>query len=114
MGDETTEFASRYAVALKRLERFAASETRAGPARDRAADPVPVLRDALDAVEAVHGTSTQAVRDWPEKQRRVLAQVAALRDELDRAGASDEARRLAAALVTALEPAPGRRRRRVR
>ncbi|HSB19176.1 MAG TPA: hypothetical protein VLD85_04140 [Anaeromyxobacteraceae bacterium] len=114
MGDETTEFASRYAVALKRLERFAASEAPAGPVRARATDPVLALRDALEAVEAVHGTSTQAVRGWPEKQRRVLAQVAALRDELDRKGASGEARRLAAALVAALEPAAGRRRRRAR
>jgi len=110
MGDETKVFASRYADALKRLERFAASQKRAGPARARAANPVVPLRHALDAVEAVHGIPTQAVRDWPEKQQRVLAMVAALREELDRSGASDEARRRAAALVAALEPTAGRRK----
>jgi len=111
VGDETTEFASRYAVALRRLEQFAASGT---PAGARGGDPLVALRDALDAVEAVHGAATKALRDWPERQRRVLAQVAALRDELDRGGASGEARRLAATLVAAMEPSGKRRKRRAR
>ena len=105
MGDETTEFASRYAEALKVLEGFAGGGTRAGPAGARKTT-VAALLDALDAVEAVHGTATQAVRAWPEQRQRVLAQVAALRDALRQQGAGGEARRLAGALLGAVEPAP--------
>ena len=107
MGDETTEFASRYAEALKQLERLAGDGRPAGPAGARGTT-VAALLEALDAVEAVHATATQAVRDWPEQRERVLAQVAALRDALRREGIGGEARRLAGALVATVEPAAGR------
>lgn len=106
MGDETIEFASRFAHAVSRLTQLAAGETAAKPP-ERGPDLASVA-DALDAVEAVYGMGTQAVRSWPEQRRRVLARIATMREALDRTGVDDEVRRMARALVELIEPSPAR------
>jgi hypothetical protein len=99
VGDETSEFASRFSIAVSFLDRFAAQGD-PGRGEDRPAS----LRDALEAVEAVYATETGAVREWPEKRRRVLAQLARLRAVLGASGVGQEARQEARALVRAIEP----------
>lgn len=109
MGDETIEFASRFSSAVTLLARVGDGGRHPalrvlGDARLAAA-----VHDALDAVAAVYETGTDAVRRWPERRQRVLAQVAALRAALSRGGVDAEARRLARALVEAIEQASARR-----
>jgi hypothetical protein len=103
LGDDTIQFASRYSSAVSRLAALAGDGfdelSRAhGPDLGRR------VGDALDAVEAVHATGTKAVRDWPERSKRVLAQVAAMRERLRRAGVDAELRQLARGLVEAIDP----------
>lgn len=102
MGDETTEFASRFSSAVSFLDRVARRGARADPARGE--DLPAAVRDALDAVEAVYGTDTGAVREWPEQRRRVLAQLARVREVLGASGVGEEARREARALVRLVDP----------
>ena len=104
MGDETTQFASRFSEAVKLLASFAGDDALAEPPRRRGADLEAAVRRALDAVEAVYGTETRAVRDWPEQRRRVLAQLASLREALDRSGVGDEVRGLTRTLVHLVDP----------
>jgi hypothetical protein len=105
VGDETTEFASRFSSAVSFLDRFAGRGE--PPAAGRAEDREAVLA-ALHAVEAVYATDTGAVREWPERRRRVLAQLARMREALRASGAGEEMRRQARALVRLIDPAaPG-------
>lgn len=99
MGDETTQFASRFATAVELLsgiateEGAAAARERLGPGLDAA------VADALDAVAEVHGTGTDAVKDWAARRVAVLARVAELRTALGRGGVDATVRRGAEALV---------------
>ncbi len=108
MGDETIQFASRFASAVSRLAELAGGGADRKPLERQGRDLAPIVRDALDAVEAVYGTGTQAVRNWPEQRRRVLAQVASMREALDGAGVDARIRRMAGALVELIEPSSGR------
>jgi hypothetical protein len=106
VGDETTEFASRFSSAVRFLDRLATRGARADPGG--AKDLTAAVRDALEAVEAVYATDTGAVRQWPEQRRRVLAQLARMRESLLASGVGEEARREARALVRLIDPgAPG-------
>lgn len=107
MGDETTQFASRYAAALNLLGKLAGDGTHARLREELGADLAAETRGALDAVEAVFQSGTDALRRWPERRSRVLARVAALRAALDRSGVGDEARRLTSALLRAVEQESG-------
>ena len=101
MGDETRQFATRVSKAVDVLAQVAAADPQLlalGPARLGGA-----VRDALDAVAAVYGTGTDAVRDWPEQRKRVLAKIAALRDALARGGVDAQLRRLAGELGELLD-----------
>lgn len=106
MGDETIQFASRFSNAVSNLALLAGDDTHGKLMKLHGAKLTGVIRDALDAVAAVHETGTQAVRNWPEQRRRVLAQVAAMRAALDRSGVDEEVRRLARDLLGILEPKP--------
>jgi len=97
VGDETIEFASRFSNAVNRLALVA--EDGARGLKVQGAKLTATVREALDAVEAVYATGTNAVRNWPERRRLVLAQVAAMREALDRSGVDGEARRIARALI---------------
>ncbi len=108
MGEETIQFASRFSNAVSQLSLIGGDATtdalrkRLGRALDAA------VRDALEAVEAVYGTGTEAVRDWPEQRRRVLAELAKMRAALDRTGVDRELRRMARALVELIESGAAR------
>lgn len=106
MGDETILIASRFSNAVDELSLLARDDprTRQGPQGPALAASI---RGALDAVEAVYGAGTDAVRDWPEQRRRVLAQVAAMRKALDGPGVDGELRRLARTLVETIGPGSG-------
>lgn len=104
MGDETTQFASRFSDAVTFLAELAGDETRAAPASRHGADLPAAVRRALEAVEAVYATETGAVRDWPEQRRRVLAQLASLREALASSGVGEDVRRQARALVRLVDP----------
>jgi hypothetical protein len=92
MGDETTQFASRFGAAVDLLTRFASDEGFAALRKRHGRELTPVLVEALDAVAAVHETGTEAVRHWSERRVAVLAQVARARAALGRGGADAEAR----------------------
>jgi hypothetical protein len=102
LGDETILIASRYSRAIDLLSALAADD-RARLAGTHGARLGPALREALDAVEAVHASGTEAVRNWPEQGRRVVAQIAVLRAALDASGVGPEARRIARALLEEIE-----------
>ncbi len=104
MGDETIQFATRFSSALDELGQLAGDESHAKLLESRGGDLAPVVRSALDAVEAVYATGTQAVRNWPEQRRRVLAQLAVMREALDRSGVDERLRAMARALVEIIEP----------
>ena len=108
MGDQTMVIASRFSKAVDELQALAADEGRAGLAARHGPRLEVALRGALDAVAAVYEADTDGVRDWPERRRRVLGQLAAMRATLERGGGDDELRRMARALVQALEPASPR------
>ncbi len=101
MGDETRQFATRFSKAVDVLAQVAAADPRLstlGPARLR-----DTVRDALDAIGAVYGTGTDAVRDWPEHRKRVLSKLEELREALRRSGVDEPLRRLAAELGEILD-----------
>ncbi|BDG01359.1 hypothetical protein [Anaeromyxobacter oryzae] len=104
MGEETTQFASRFATAVSELEQLADDEGHAQLRHQHGAALRDVVRDALDAIAAVYETGTHAVRNWPEQRRHVLSQVAATRTALDRRGVDGEVRAMARALVELIEP----------
>jgi hypothetical protein len=109
MGDETEQFASRFSNALNDLALFAGDDVHAPIRKVQGAKLAAVVRDALDAVAAVFETGTKAVRDWPERRGRVLAQIAAMRETLGRSGVDDELRRMARDLIELVEPRSARR-----
>ena len=109
MGDETIQFASRFSSAVALLTQVAADGSHAALRKAHGAKLDAVVRDALDAVAAVYETGTEAVRNWPELRRRVLARIATTREALDRAGLDAETVRAARALVEAIESARTRR-----
>jgi hypothetical protein len=88
----------RFSDAMRLLAGIAGDGGHAQPAERRGADAA-ALRRALTAIEAVYGTETGAVRDWAEQRRRVMAQLACLREALDSSGVDDEVRRMARTLV---------------
>lgn len=102
MGDETTEFASRFSSAVRFLGELARRRGRAVPALP--GELKAAVRGALDAVEAVYATDTGAVRRWPEQRRRVLAAIAGVRAALEATGVGEDVRRGASALVGLLDP----------
>ncbi len=99
MGDETTQFASRFTVAVDLLARIATDDGHAAARRKLGPGLDAAVADALDAVAAVHETGTEAVKRWSERRSRVLAQVAELRTALARGGVDAAVRRKARALV---------------
>lgn len=102
MGEQTIEFASRFATAVDLLGRVATDEGHAAALRRFGARLVPSVADALAAVAEVHETGTDAVRQWSERRARVLAQVSALQEGLARRGLDPEVRRGAGVLVDLL------------
>jgi hypothetical protein len=107
LGDDTSQFASRYSTAVARIAALA-GDGYEELSRAHGPDLARRVADALDAIQAVHETGTRAVRDWPERSKRVVAQVAAMRERLRRAGVDAELRRLARALVEVIEPGANR------
>jgi hypothetical protein len=109
VGDETILIASRFSTAVGDLAALARDDPHAKVARPDRAKLATDVRGAIDAVAAVYETGTDAVRDWPERRRRVLAQLAAMRRVLARSGVDGELRRMAGALVELIEPGGTRR-----
>ena len=107
MGDETSQFANRFAAATKLLAEIA--QAHPAPGRRRGAGAAAGLSEALDAVEAVYESGTGALRNWAEQRSRVLAQVAALRRAVAAGGAGDELRGLARDLLHLIEARPAGR-----
>lgn len=107
MGDETTQFASRYSAAVALLERLAGDRTHAALRRELGDGLVAAVQGALDAVEALFASGDVALRKWPQRRTLALSRIAALRSALDRSGADDEARRRARALLEIVEPEDG-------
>jgi hypothetical protein len=109
VGNETTEFASRFSGAVAFLREVAGT----GPGKRAAAqgaDLAAAIRQALDAIEAVYATETGAVRDWPEQRRRVLARLAAVRAALDASAPAEDLRREVGSLVLLVDPGkPGQK-----
>ncbi len=103
MGEETSQFATRFSRAVTLLGSLAVDEGHEALRREHGPRLAGAVRDALDAVEAVYGTGTSAVRDWPERSRGVLARIAELRRAVERAGVDPGVRRLAGGLVEVIE-----------
>jgi hypothetical protein len=103
VGEETMQFASRFSNAVSLLALLGGEDGHADLVRAHGADLAARVSAAFDAVEAVYGTGTQAVRDWPERREKVLAHVGRMRKELRRSGLGPELRRLACALVELIE-----------
>ncbi len=103
MGEETQQFATRFSRAVALLGALAADEGHDELRREHGPRLARAVRDALDAVEAVYGTGTSAVRDWPERSRAVLSRIAELRRAVERAGIDVEVRRQAGGLVALIE-----------
>jgi hypothetical protein len=104
VGEETTEFASRFSSAVTFLREVAGQGARARVPAGRGADLASAVRHALEAVEAVYATETGAVRDWPEQRRRAIAQLAAVRAALEGHGVGEELRREVGTLVLLIDP----------
>jgi hypothetical protein len=103
MGEETTQFASRFTLAVDLLSGIASDEGYAAARRRHGAGLGPAVSNALDAVAALHESRTEAVKDWAERRARVLERIGELRAALARGGVDDAVRRQARALVKALE-----------
>lgn len=103
MGEETSQFATRFSRAVTLLGSLAADAGHEALRREHGPGLARAVRDALDAVEAVYGTGTSAVRDWPERSRAVLARIAEVRRAVEVAGVDPGARRLAGDLVELIE-----------
>jgi hypothetical protein len=109
VGEETMQFASRFSNAVSFLALIARDDSHAQLAKAHGPDLAPRVSAAFDAVQAVYETGTQAVRDWPEQRRRVLAQLGKIREALGRSGLDAEVRRMAGTLVELIEPRGSRR-----
>jgi phage baseplate assembly protein W len=103
MGEETTQFASRFALAVDLLGGIATAEGLDAARRKHGARLEAAVADALEAVAAVYQTRTEAVRNWSERRAQVLARVSAVRAALARGGLDAAVRREAAALAGAVE-----------
>lgn len=103
MGEETRQFATRFSRAVGLLAALASDEGHEALRREHGSRLARAVREALDAVEAVYGTGTSAVRDWPERSKAVLAAAADLRRAVDRAGVDLDVRRRAGALAAVIE-----------
>jgi hypothetical protein len=103
MGEETTQFASRFTLAVDLLSRIASDEGCAAARRRLGAGLGPAVSDALDAVAALHETRTEAVKDWAARRARVLERIGELRGALARGGVDGAVRCQARALVELLE-----------
>lgn len=99
MGEVTTQFASRFGAAVDLLSRLASDQGFEALRKRHGKGLEAVVRDALDAVAAVHETGTEAVKRWSERRAAVLAQLAVVRAAVDRGGVDAGARREARALV---------------
>jgi hypothetical protein len=101
MGEETTQFASRFTRAVELLGRIATEQGLAAARRSLGAGLDEAVADALDAVAALHEADTAAVKHWSERRAEVLAQVGELRAALHRGGV-EAVGRAAGALVELL------------
>jgi hypothetical protein len=99
MGEETTQFASRFAVAVDLLGRIATDDGFAALRKKHGARLDASVAEAIEAVAAVHETGTEAVKRWAEQRVAVLAQIARLRAAVERGGVDAETRREARTLV---------------
>ncbi len=108
MGEETRQFATRFTRAMGLLAALPPDDAYDQLRREHGSRLARAVREALDAVEAVYGTGTSAVRDWPERSRAVLGRIGELRAALERAGVDGEVRRLARALVELVEAGSAR------
>jgi hypothetical protein len=104
VGEETRQFATRFSTAVTLLAALARDDGHDALRREHGPRLARAVREALDAVEAVYGTGTSAVRDWPERSRAVLAASVDLRRALERAGVDADVRRRAGALVELIDP----------
>lgn len=104
MGEETRQFATRFSRAVALLAAVSSDDGHESLRREHGSRLARLVREALDAIEAVYGTGTSAVRDWPERSRMVLAAAGDLRRALERAGVDADVRRRAGALVELIEP----------
>ena len=104
MGEETRQFATRFTRAVSLLAALARDDGYEALRTEHGSRLARAVREALDAVEAVYGTGTSAVRDWPERSRAVLAAAAELRRATERAGIDADVRRRAGGLVEIIEP----------
>ncbi len=104
MGEETRQFATRFSRAVALLAALSSDDGHESLRREHGSRLPRMVREALDAVEAVYGTGTSAVRDGPERSRTVLAAAVALRRALERGGVDGDVRRRAGALVELIEP----------
>lgn len=102
MGEQTIQFASRFAAAVDLLGQVATDEGHAAALRQLGPRLAPAVAEALEAVAELHETGTDAVRRWSERRARVLAQVSGLRDALARRGVDPSVRRGAGDLVELL------------
>jgi hypothetical protein len=103
LGEETMQFASRFSNAVSFLALLAREDSHAQLAKAHGPDLAPRVSAALDAVQAVYETGTQAVRDWPELRQRVLAHLGKMREAQRRPGLDAELRRMAGQLVKLIE-----------
>lgn len=106
MGDETSQFADRFAAAVQRLGEVAsgrAPRRGKGSRSGRRPDAAAGLSEALEAVEAVYQTGTGALRDWAETRGRVLAQAGAVRRALAQGVSGQELKALARDLLRLIE-----------
>lgn len=99
MGEETTQFASRFAAAVDLLARVATDDDFASLRKRHGARLEVAVTEAIEAIAAVHQTGTDAVKRWAERRSEVLAQIARLGAAVERGGVDAEARREARALV---------------
>lgn len=106
MGDETTQFASRYSAGVSLLERLAGESTYPRLRKELGPGLAAAVRDALEAVEAVFASGTGALRKWPEQRSLAISRIAGLRAALDRSGVDDELRHRVRALLEIVEPEP--------
>lgn len=109
MGEETRQFATRFSRAVALLAALGPDDGHEALRREHGSKLARAVREALDAVEAVYGTGTSAVRDWPERSRAALARIADVRRALERAGVDAEARRSSGELVRLIEAGSGGR-----
>jgi post-segregation antitoxin (ccd killing protein) len=102
MGEETTQFASRFAVAVDLLGRLATDDGFAALRKKQGANLDASVTAAIEAIAAVHETGTEAVKRWAEERGEVLAQLARLRAAVQRGGVDAATRREARSLVELL------------